>query len=268
MYINKLFLNILFLFILYLSASVAINLRANNVGKQKVTIQSFTEVPHRIIEIRTPIDGLLIQQNIEELGLHSSGTAFVIMAEADQYYRSTITTGKGNVSVNRIVEAGRNVYIQMFRDFEAVFIRNKKPGQRIFRNELLAVVKVKKTLPGEKPIINKLPRSVPTVRINSTSDEVILTNITISEDLTTTTTITPKYNEAKTSTHLGTESNSVDLEDQSLNEEDDAKYEEFSNLSEFTSDSEGENYDQNSNEGGFGEQAQDTNNLSSVESRN
>ncbi|OII77851.1 hypothetical protein cand_026760, partial [Cryptosporidium andersoni] len=257
MYINKLLLNILFSFILYLSVSVAVNLRANNVGIQKVTVQSLTEVPYRTIEIRTPVDGLLIQQNIEELGLHSPGTAFVIMAEGDQYYKSTITTGKGNVSVNRIVEAGRNVYIQMFRDFEAVFIRNKKPGQRIFRNELLAVVRVRKTLPGEKPIINKLPRSVPTMYINSTSTELTLANTTTSEDLTAITTVTPEYNETKTDTYL-------DIETQSLNEEDDTKYGEFSNLSEFTSDSEGEVSDQNSNEGKFEIQTQDTNSLDSV----
>ncbi|KAH8740223.1 hypothetical protein FG386_001498 [Cryptosporidium ryanae] len=146
-----------------LSVAYSSNLRAavdsDLIGSES---EIFNGQPIRKVEVRSPISGILNKVNILSTGYHSAGTAFVVTATENQYYKSSITTSGKSVSVKRIVEAGRNVYIQIFREFYVTFFTSKNPGDSVQQFDLLAILFVKRTLPGESPILQKLPRSVPT----------------------------------------------------------------------------------------------------------
>ncbi|KAJ1608429.1 putative signal peptide protein [Cryptosporidium canis] len=129
----------------------------------------FDGLPLRKIEVRSPVSGVLSKVNILQTGYHSSGTAYVVTAGSSQYYKSTINTGGKNVSVKRAIEAGRNVYIQIFRESYVTFYTSKAVGDNVSQYDLLAILYVVKTRPGEAPVVKKLPRSVPTLPISNPS---------------------------------------------------------------------------------------------------
>ncbi|KAH7648664.1 hypothetical protein FG379_002134 [Cryptosporidium bovis] len=161
-----------------LSVSCSSNLRSVALGDAlTVDPELFGGHSVRKVEIRSPISGILKTVNISSTGYYSAGTAFVVTATENQYYKSAITANGKSVSVKRVVESGRNVYIQIFRECYVVFHTSKNPGDAVRQFDLLAISYVKRTQPGESPIVQKLPRSIPTTPItlsspSSTTDEV------------------------------------------------------------------------------------------------
>ncbi|PPS95073.1 Uncharacterized protein GY17_00002264 [Cryptosporidium hominis] len=138
----------------------------------------------RKIEVRSPVSGILSKVNIRQTGYHSSGTAFVVTADSSQYYKSTINTGGKNVSVKRVIDAGRNVYIQIFRDSYVTLYTNKAVGDSVSQYDLLAILFVVKTRQGEAPLVKKLPRSVPTMPIpNPTASSTTVDLDTVNSSL-------------------------------------------------------------------------------------
>lgn len=157
-------------FLLGLASVQSIGLRAGGYDFQESNevVQSlFGGLAVRKIEVRSPISGILSKVNIHQTGYHSSGTAYVVTAESSQYYKSTVNSGGRNISVKRVIEGGRNVYIQIFRDSFVTFYTTKSVGENVSQFDLLAILYVVKTRQGEAPVVKKLPRSVPTLPISN-----------------------------------------------------------------------------------------------------
>ncbi|KAF7458021.1 hypothetical protein HWI79_1587 [Cryptosporidium felis] len=154
-----------FLFVLGSVQSLGLRAGQNLVNFEGEAPDIFGGASIRKIEVRSPVSGILSKVNVRTTGYHSAGTAFVVTAESSQYYKSTVNTGGKNVSVKRVVEGGRNVYIQIFRDFFATYYTNKSVGENVTQYDLLAIIYVMRTKQGEAPVVHKLPRSVPTLPI-------------------------------------------------------------------------------------------------------
>ncbi|KAK6590907.1 hypothetical protein RS030_111856 [Cryptosporidium xiaoi] len=161
-----------------LSVVCSSNLRSAALGDiSELESELFGGRSVRKVEVRSPISGILNKKNISSTGYYSAGTAFVVTATEDQYYKSAITSNGKSVSVKRAVESGRNVYIQIFRECYVIFYTSKNPGDSVRQFDLLGILYVEKTRPGESAIVQKLPRSIPTTPItlsspSSTTDEV------------------------------------------------------------------------------------------------